>query len=79
VPDGATFTTLEELQTALAVDPRLAQCAARRLFSYAIGREPSCLSPGNATGSVGLKDLVSQVLHEPAFAYRRGQAEGDTL
>ena len=76
LPGGPSFTTVQGLQAGLAEDPRVAECAERRVFTYAIGREPSCVSAAPATN--GLKDLVLNVLHQPAFAYRRGQAKGDT-
>ena len=79
LPDGTQVANVQELQTVMAADPRIANCLAQQLATYALGRT---LDSGNA-GLVALQDgflksgqhvdqAIRQVVLSPAFRTRHG-------
>jgi len=83
MPDGTTLDGLTALQQHLADDPRLAACAAERVFVYAHGRDPRSLDEHalqttvetfEALGGSFVDLLVATVLSEPFRAARAEEA-----
>ena len=61
-------------------DPRFVKCATRKVFSYALGREPQAidsprldaLTKGFADGNHRARALILDIIHNDAFRMRRG-------
>jgi len=86
-PEGTPVDGLEGLSAAIAADPRLGACLARKLLTYGLGRPMTAsddphlqqavaqwLEPGQ-TPSVGR--LIHALVSTPAFLARRGGEEGN--
>lgn len=84
LPDGATFAGATELAAILTKDPRVADCVARNLYTYALGRLPAdgsvdaqyvarIVSQAGGSG-VRLRDLVLGIVTSDPFRMRRGEA-----
>lgn len=84
LPSGQTFRDAVELAQILADDPRLARCAAEKLFTFALGRTPAdgtvatdaarldgLTAALNADGG-RLRALITAIVDSDAFRYRRG-------
>lgn len=81
---GASFNGAKELEARVAEDPRFADCTARKLYTYALGRvpidQPSHLD-GPAIASLvqslksghSFRDLVRGIVMSPTFTSRRGE------
>jgi hypothetical protein len=82
LPDGTAFRGAAELSALLAADPRLPDCLARNLMTFALGRglEPSdepalaAVVKGAARASgIGLQGLILEVAASKPFRMRRGE------
>jgi hypothetical protein len=81
LPDGRTFDGAAQLQQVLKSDDRVPRCIARKVLTYAIGRELNNTTDGctldalvasmAAKGS-RLPELALQVVQTPQFVQRRG-------
>ena len=87
-PEGAVIQGLDELSQAVAADPGLGACLARKLLTYGLGRTMTAgderhlqqahgewLAPGQ-TPSIGR--LIHALVSTQAFLSRRGGDEGGT-
>ncbi len=81
--EDVPFVGARELATLLAADPRFANCTAKQLLTYAVGRpfdEPDGLAYAGALsaqtragGRPGFRDLIQAVVASEAFRTRRGE------
>jgi hypothetical protein len=77
--DGTTFNGATELAAALTRDPRLATCAVRKTFSYALGRvlaaddEARVASIRDAWAKGTFRGLLRTIVLGDAFRMRRGE------
>ncbi len=89
--DGRTFADAAELAVLLADDPRVAHCAAERLFTYAVGRAPQAGAAGTADqaridalvlayneSDKTLHSLIAALVRGDAFRNRRGSPAATT-
>lgn len=75
--DGTAFQNSRELAAILAQNPSLAQCVAKKLFTFALARAPGAedeahllqLTAGNADSLVG---VLGKLVSSTPFRYRRG-------
>lgn len=80
--DGRTFTGPKELSQVVANDPKFADCTARQVFTYALGRAPvstdecTIKSMTDAFTSSGhrLPALITALVTSDTFTQRRGEA-----
>ena len=81
--DGRSFADAAELAALLAEDPRLARCAAEKLFTFAIGRHPAltdaadqarldALTAAYREGGSTLHAILAALVTSDAFRNRRG-------
>jgi hypothetical protein len=76
---GVTFTGAIELAAALAADPRVATCAARKALSYSLGRALTAEDDARVTALVGswkqgtVRQLLHAIVASDAFRFRRGE------
>jgi hypothetical protein len=83
LPSGGTFTDNAGLAELIAQDPRFLRCAVRKLFTYAIGREPTESDEDRVvkltaalTDSGGMvRQLITALVLSDAFYSRRGEPE----
>lgn len=81
LPGARHFDGLEGLAGVLAADPSFVTCAARKLFTYGIGR---AIDPGDASApyldqiverwkgsSLGFRNLLKQLVASDTFRFRR--------
>jgi len=77
LPDGRSFDGAVELSELVASDPKLTECIAQHLFTYALGRaagaEEGSLLERVAAGAT-LPSFIDALVHEPVFR-ARGAAE----
>jgi hypothetical protein len=77
--DGTTFNGATELAAALGRDPRLATCAVRNTFSYALGRvlaaddDARVASVRDAWAKGTFRSLLHTIVLGDAFRMRRGE------
>ena len=84
-PSGQMFAGAKALAGILKADPALPDCAARRLFTYALGRAPGGLDQcamkeivEQATASgFSLRELALSVALSPPFRTRHGEAPSE--
>jgi hypothetical protein len=88
LPGGATFAGAKELSARLAESPDFARCAARKLYSYALGRPPQegaghldgptleALTQTLIDSGYSFNDLVARIVQSPTFTQRRGEPVG---
>ncbi|HVU51484.1 MAG TPA: DUF1592 domain-containing protein [Polyangia bacterium] len=78
--DGTTFDGATELAAALSRDPRLATCAVRSTFSYALGRvldaddDARVASLRDAWAKGTFRSLLRAIVLGDSFRMRRGEA-----
>jgi hypothetical protein len=88
LPDGATFAGAKELSARLAESPDFARCAARKLYTYALGRAPQevaghldgptleALTKSLIDSGYSFNDLIARIVQSPTFTERRGEPGG---
>lgn len=85
---GIVVNGLQELAKVLSADPRLTQCAAHKLFIYALGRGPSeqdqaylqqLYSAWQADSDRSIAGLIAQLVQSDAFRYRHASMDRDAL
>ncbi len=79
LPDGTQVANVQELQAVMAADPRIPNCLAQQLATYALGRT---LESGNASlvalqagflkSGQHVDQAIRQVVMSPAFRTRHG-------
>ena len=84
LPDGRSFSGPHELATLLSADPDFPRCAAKKLYTYALGRAPDetpthldgstlqALVDGFTKGGFKLDQLIANLVASPTFLTRRG-------
>jgi Protein of unknown function (DUF1592)/Protein of unknown function (DUF1588)/Protein of unknown function (DUF1585)/Protein of unknown function (DUF1595)/Protein of unknown function (DUF1587) len=83
LPDGTTFSGALELGTILAKDPRFTACAAKKLYTYALGREVDDYDAPMLQGlqrrwdarGLNFRNLIKEIVRTDAFRQRRGEPE----
>jgi hypothetical protein len=83
LPDGATFDGLHSLSQLLAEDPRLLDCTAEKLLTYALGRtltpgdrpQVEAITQGWREDGLGLWALIERIVLSDLFRMRRGESE----
>ncbi len=89
LPTGEEFRGSAELATLIAGRPEFAKCVTRRLYSYALGRNPELIDDDHLDRGMlahlesrlmesgySFSELVSELVLSPTFLNRRGEAEG---
>ncbi len=88
LPSGETFVGSKELAARVAAKPEFARCAARKLYSYALGRPPvetaghmdgptlDSLAQGLTANNFSFAQLAEQIITSPTFTNRRGEPGG---
>jgi hypothetical protein len=79
LPNGTQVANVQELQAVMANDPRIPDCFARQIATYALGRslEPSdaslqALQSGFAKSGQHVDQAIRQIVMSPAFRTRHG-------
>lgn len=80
--DGRTFDGPEELGHLLAADPKFADCMARQVFTYALGRAPvrtdECtvkqMADSLSQNGYRLPTLITTLVTSDTFTQRRGES-----
>ena len=79
LPDGTPVSNVEELQAVMAADPRIPNCFARQIATYALGRsvesnDPSLLALQGDFLKSGqhVDQAIRQIVTSPAFRTRHG-------
>jgi hypothetical protein len=83
LPDGTPFDGPLELADVLSDDPRLPQCMAQHLMTYALGRgfeihdrdDLESITEAFVADGYHMKELIAQVVLSDAFRMRRGEEE----
>jgi hypothetical protein len=85
LPSGETFAGAQELAARIAAKPEFARCAAKKLYTYALGRPPvesaghldtptlDGLAQALQQGGFSWPDLVARIVTSPTFTQRRGE------
>jgi len=85
LPSGEVFSGGKELASVIASKPDFAACAARKLYTYALGRPPSdaedhmdaatlaSIVDGFVASGYSFNELVSGIVTSPTFLNRRGE------
>ncbi|MDQ2644649.1 MAG: DUF1592 domain-containing protein [Myxococcota bacterium] len=81
LPDGRKFTGLLELSTLLADDPRFADCATRKLLTYALSREVVAtdttylkqIREAWTADGLDFASLLRRIVLNESFRFRRGE------
>jgi hypothetical protein len=81
LPDGTPFQGPLELADVLSDDPRLPQCMAQHLMTYALGRgfeihdrdDLESITAAFVADGYHMKELIAQVVLSDAFRMRRGE------
>jgi hypothetical protein len=84
LPNGTEFEGATEMAGLISKDPRFAKCAARKVFTYALGAGEGLdkhyleqVTEKFAAGGGKLNELIALVATSEPFLYRRGEpAEG---
>ena len=79
--EGPSFTGARELSAIVAADPRFASCVAQNVMAYSLGRAVkasdrpylSDIVKAPATGQVGVRDIIMNVVASDTFRMRRGE------
>jgi hypothetical protein len=91
LPTGETFAGAKELAAHIAANPDFARCAARKLYTYALGRPPADttghldgptldgLTQALTQNNYAFADLIGRIVVSPTFTTRRGEPAGGTL
>jgi hypothetical protein len=91
LPSGETFAGAKELAARIAANPDFARCAARKLYSYALGRPPvettghldiatlDALTQSLTQSNYAFAELIGRIVVSPTFTTRRGEPAGGTL
>ena len=86
LPSGETFSGAKQLSELIAKSPDFAHCAAKKLYTYALGRatsdEPAHLDGATLDSMVqafvqsgySWSELVGRIVTSPTFVNRRGEA-----
>jgi Protein of unknown function (DUF1592)/Protein of unknown function (DUF1588)/Protein of unknown function (DUF1587)/Protein of unknown function (DUF1595)/Protein of unknown function (DUF1585) len=77
---GPTFTGTQELAATVAADPRFLPCVAQNVMTYALGRQLLAtdkpyltdITTAPQTGSLGVRDVLMNVVASDTFRMRRG-------
>jgi hypothetical protein len=84
MPDGKAFSGPHELASLLSADPDFPRCAAKKLYTYALGRAPDetpthldgstlqALVDGFAKNGFKFDQLIANLVAGPTFLTRRG-------
>jgi hypothetical protein len=80
LPDGTSFDGSVQMASVLKANPAVATCLAQKLFSYALGREPTASDGSTLAAFVAqaasngnrLHDLVVAIASDSTFVTRRG-------
>ena len=80
--DGRTFNGPTELSQVISADPKFADCAARQLFTYALGRAPiasdACtlqsMTQAFTQNGERLPALITALVASDTFTHRHGEA-----
>ena len=80
--DGRTFNRPAELAQVVAADPKFADCTARQVFTYALGRAPvatdectiKSMTTAFTTSGHRLPALITALVTSDTFTQRRGEA-----
>ena len=80
--DGRTFNGPTELSQVISADPKFADCAARQLFTYALGRAPiasdACtlqsMTQAFTQNGERLPALITALVTSDTFTHRHGEA-----
>ncbi len=80
--DGRTFNGPRQLSDTVAADPKFADCTARQVFTYALGRAPvstdectiKTMTAAFAQNGHRLPALIAALVTSPTFTSRRGEA-----
>jgi len=83
LPDGSKFQGLIELSTLLAADPRFADCATKKLLTYALSREVVAtdapyvkqIREAWAADGMDFASLLRRIVLNESFRFRRGEPE----
>jgi hypothetical protein len=83
LPDGTPFAGAQELGALVGKDPRFGACVAKKMFTYALGREIEDFDAVAIQGvtakwahrGLTLKNLMKEVVLSDAFRFRRGEPE----
>ncbi len=85
LPNGDTFAGAKELSARIAANPDFARCAARKLYTYALGRPPvetaghldvptmQSLADALSQNGYSFSDLIGRIVASPTFTTRRGE------
>ena len=79
LPDGTQVANVQELQAVMAADPRIANCFAQQIATYALGRTLDskdasllALQSGFVKAGEHVDQAIRQVVMSPAFRTRHG-------
>ena len=80
--DGRKFNGPKELSETVSADPKFADCTARQVFTYALGRAPissdECtiknMTAAFTQNGHRLPALIAALVTSPTFTSRRGEA-----
>jgi hypothetical protein len=91
LPSGESFAGAKELAARIAANPDFARCAARKLYTYALGRPPvdatghldaptlDALAQTLTESNYAFTELIGRIVVSPTFTMRRGEPAGGTL
>jgi hypothetical protein len=82
LPDGSAFSSLPELASILATNPKLATCASQKVFVYGLGRGVmptdakymEQIQTEWAKRGGTLRELIKEIVINDTFRFRRGEA-----
>jgi hypothetical protein len=86
LPSGEAFTGAKQLAAAIAAKPEFLRCAAKKLYSYALGRPPveaanhldgptlDALVTALSSNDYSFAELTNRIVASPTFTTRRGEA-----
>jgi hypothetical protein len=79
LPDGTQVANVQELQAVMAGDPRIPNCFAQQIATYALGRTLDAqdasllaLQSGFAKSGQHVDQAIRQIVMSPAFRTRHG-------
>lgn len=85
LPNGQAFAGAKELARLIANNPEFLRCAAKKLYTYALGRPPAttaghwdeptldAMADGLAKSNGSFTTLITQIVGSPTFTSRRGE------
>jgi hypothetical protein len=82
LPDGTAFAGPEQLGQLIGQDPRFTACVAKKLYTYALGRDVEAFDArsleylqGDWTSrGLTLRSLMKEIVLSDSFRFRRGEA-----